>query len=189
MDFFKKRSAAIGVFVLVVAAFSLIGCRLSLNRACRKAEDAFFDKALLQSEGYYTCPAEQLGYCLSYANRLLSVIGQEGDWADAYATLRDARQGLSDALDERDIPAIGQANQALVEAVAGVRALADAGTPLPDSHDDYSAIVSDFDGAQAVLDSPAYNEHILAFREKELGAFPANILRHLLGVKAPETFP
>lgn len=189
MDLFKKRSTAIVVFVAVVIVFSLIGCRLSLNRACRQAEDAFFDSSLLQAEGYYTCPGDQLEHCVDYATRLLTVIGSDGEWSDAYEALVQARLALIDAMDARNISDAGAANQALAEAVADVQALVDSGASLPASYDDVDSILSDFAGAQAVLDDNAYNSYILAFREDVLGAFPANILRHLLGVKAPETFP
>ncbi len=189
LAFFKKRSTAIGVFILVVLVFSLLGCHLSLSRACRQAEEAFFDRSKLQVEGYYTCPGDQLEQSLKLANRLLSVIGSEGEWAAPYEALRAARLELDAALDRRDIPAIAAANQSLAEAVAAVESLHDAGASLPDSNDDYDAIVSDFASAQAVLDAPAYNEHILAFREDVLSRFPTNLLRRLTFVKAPETFP
>ena len=189
LDFFKKRSAAVGVFVLVVLAFSLIGSRLSLDRACRRAEAAFFDADLLDAKDYYTCPGDQLEHCVDYATRLLTVIGTDGAWSDAYEALVQARLGLMDALDARNIPDAAAANQALAEAVAQVQAVRDSGAPMPASYDDFDEIVAGFDGAQAVLDDPAYNSHILAFREDVLGAFPASVLRHLLGVKAPETFP
>ncbi len=189
MEFFKKRSTAIVIFVLVVVLFTFIGARRSLNKACREAEAAFFDKSLLHADGYYTCPGEQLDYCVDYATRLLTVIGTDGPWTDAYEGLVQARLGLMDALDGRNIPEISQANQALVEAVTAVEAAKDSGAPLPSSYDDYDAIVADFGSAQAVLDDQAYSDHILAFQDDVLGAFPANILRHLLGVKAPETFP
>lgn len=189
MSLLKKRSFAICVFVVTVIVFTLIGSHLSLERACRKAEAAFFDKSLLQSDDYHTCPGEQLDYCVDYANRLLSVIGTDGEWAGPYEALRAARLGLIDALEARDIPAIGEADQALTEAVQAVENVVRDGGALPDSHDDYDAIIDDFHGAQAVLDDPAYSEHILAFRDQVLGRFPANILRHLTGVRTPETFP
>ncbi len=189
LDFFKKRSVAIGVFVLVVLVFSLIGSRLSLDRACRKAEAAFFDADLLDAKDYYTCPGDQLEHCVDYATRLLTVIGMDGVWSDAYEALVQARLGLMDALDAKNIPDAAAANQALAEAVAQVEAVRASGADLPASYDDFDEIVAGFEGAQAVLDAPAYNEHLLAFREDVLGAFPANILGRLLGVKAPETFP
>lgn len=189
MNFLKKRSTAIVVFVVVVVLFTFIGARRSLDRACRKAEAAFFDRDLLQSEDYHTCPAEQLEHAVDYAARLLSVIGTDGTWEGSYEALLQAREQLMDALDAKSIPDAGTANQALAAAVADVEAVYDSGAPLPESYDDIDAILSDFHGAQAALDDPAYNEHILAFRDKELGAFPASLLRHLLGVKTPETFP
>lgn len=189
MRFFKKRSAAIGVFIVVVVLFSLIGCHLSLGRACRKAEAAFFDKSLLRDEGGYSCPGDHLDNCVDLANRLLSVIGSDGEWAGAYEQLRAARLALIDALDSKDIPACGTANQALVEAVAAVKAVKDAGAAPADSYDDYDAIVSDFAGAQAALDNNAYNDYILVFRDEVLGKFPTNLLRHLALVDPPQTFP
>ena len=189
MSLLKKRSFAIVVFVIVVILFTLLGSHLSLDRACRRAEAAFFDKSLLQAEDYHTCPGEQLDYCVDYANRLLSVIGTDGEWSGAYEALRTARLELIDALDARDIPAIGRADQALEEAVQAVETLVRDGAELPESHDDYDAIISDLHSAQALLDDSAYSDHILAFRERVLTPFPANILRHLTGVRAPETFP
>lgn len=190
MDFFKKRSTAICVFVAVVVLFSLIGCHLSLGRACRRAEDAFFDRSLLRDRGGYSCPGDHLENCADLANRLLSVVGSHNEpYAEVYEQLRAARLGLIDALDSRDIPAIGAANQALAEAVEAVRAVNASGAALSDSYDDFDAIVSDFDSAQAALDNNAYNDYILAFRDDVLGRFPTDFLRHLAFVDAPETFP
>lgn len=189
MSILKKRPVAIALFVLTVVVFTLIGSHRSLTRACQKAEEAFFDRSQLHVEGYYTCPGDQLETSVKLAGRLLSVIGSEGEWAESYEALRAARLELDAALDERDIPAIGAANQALAEAVADVEAVKTSGASLPASHDDYDQIIADFDGAQAVLADPAYNDHILAFREEVLSPFPANILWRLTLVKAPETFP
>ncbi len=189
MSLLKKRSFAIVIFVLVVVLFGAFGARRSLNKACRKAEAAFFDKSLLQAADYHTCPGEQLDYCADYANRLLSVIGNSGEWEGTYKALRTARAGLVDALDARDISAIGKANKTLVEAVEAVETMVREGAALPDSHDDYETILSEFHSAQALLDNGAYSSHILAFRDEVLGRFPANILQRLTGVKAPETFP
>ena len=189
MSIFKRRSTAIVVFVVVVVLFSFLGCKRSLNKACREAEAAFFDRSLLKEDGGWSAPADHLENCVALSTRLLSVIGTDGEWADAYEAVNTARVALDDALAARDIPAIAQANQALAEAVAQVEAVKASGAPMPESHDDYDAILSDFHSAQDELDDSAYSSHILAFREKVLGAFPANILRHVVGVKAPETFP
>ncbi len=189
MEFFKKRSTAIGIFVIVVVLFTLIGSHRSLNRVCRQAEDAFFDKSLLHAQDYHTCPGEQLSYCVDDANRLLSVIGSDGAWTEPYEALASARRDLADALDARDIPAIGTASQALAQAVQEVEAAKDSGAVLPDSHDDYATIISDLRSALALADNSAYADHILAFREDVLDVFPANVLRRLTGVRAPETFP
>lgn len=190
MNFFKKRSTAIGVFVIVVIVFGLLGCHRSLDRACRQAEEAFFDRSLLREEGSYSCPYDHLQNSVNYANRLLSVIGSDNEaYAGAYEQVRAARLALIGALDERNIPSIAEANQALADAVAEVEALKDSGLPLSESHDDYDAILANFHSAQAELDNSAYNDHILEFRDRVLQRFPTNLLRHLAFVKAPETFP
>lgn len=189
MHILKRRSVAVAVFVLVVIASTLIGSHRSLNRVCRQAEDAFFDRNLLRGDGHYTCPGDQVKASLALANRLLSVIGTDGEWSEVYSDLVRARVALDEAMTARDIPAIAAANRSLTESVQAVERLVDAGAPLADSHDDYAAIVSDFASAQAVLDDSKYNEHVLAFRENVLAPFPANILLRLTGVKAPEIFP
>ena len=176
MSILKKRSTAIVIFIVVVALFSFLGARRSLNRACRQAEAAFFDRSLLKADGAYSAPADHLENCVALTNRLLSVIGKDGPWADAYEAVMTARAALDSALQARDISAAGEANQRLAEAVAQVEAVKAAGAALDNSYDDYDA-------------NSAYSDHILSFREDELSAFPANILRHLTGVKAPETFP
>lgn len=190
MDFFKKRSTAIGVFVVVVILFSLIGCHLSLGRACRKAEAAFFDRSLLRDAGSYSCPGDHLKNCADLANRLLSVVGGDNEpYAGAYEQLRAARLDLLDALESRDIPAAGAASQSLAEAVEAVKAVKASGAALSESYDDYEQIIADLDGAQAALDNNGYNDYILAFREDVLDRFPTGLLRHLAFVDAPETFP
>ena len=189
MSILKKRSTAIIIFMIVVVLFSFLGCKRSLGKACRQAEEAFFDKSLLKAEGGYSAPADHLENCVDLTNRLLSVIGTDGDWAAPYAAVKEARSALDEALTAKDIPAIGEANEALAEAVAQVEAAKNAGAPLAESYDDYDKIISDFHSAQSEVDNSAYNAHIQAFRDEVLTAFPASLLRHVTGVKAPETFP
>lgn len=188
---FKKRSTAIALFVAVVAVFSLVGSHLSLTRAVRHVEDAFFDAELLKtsgSVGYYTCPGDQLENCVALSNRLLSVIGSDGEWADAYANLQDRRFALVRALEDRDIPFIFEKATLLMDAVADIEALKASGAVLPDSHDDFDAIISDLYGAQRVAADPAYNNHVQAFIDGTLSRFPTNILRRLTFVSLPEAY-
>ncbi|MCD8116916.1 MAG: hypothetical protein LUE21_07355 [Oscillospiraceae bacterium] len=188
MEFFKKRQNASIIFIVVVILFSLIGCHISLTKACDKIEEAFFDKTQLSAEGYYTCPGDQLENCVKYANRLLSVING-ADWSgDVYTALAQARQALSDALDDGDISDIYDANQELIAAVEAVEELVNAGAVLPESSDDYETILSDFYSAQSVAANSAYNDYVDQFASTTLRAFPTNILRRLAFVSAPEKF-
>ena len=188
MNFFKKRRNAVAVFVVVVILFSLIGAHRSIRGICRQAEDAFFDKSLLHQDGYYTCPADQLKNCLALTNRLLSVIGSDGQWEAAYTDLYNNRLALDKALAGRDIPDIFITNVSLIDAVAQVEAVKTAGAPLPDSYDDFDAIVSDFYSAEAEAADPAYNAHIQNFIADTLSAFPTNILRRLTFVPLPDSY-
>lgn len=188
MNFFKKRKTAVAVFAAVVILFSLIGCHLSLSRACGRVEDAFFDKAELSGYDYYTAPGDQLNACLNYANRLLSVINGSDELTEGYVAVRDSRQALADALESRDISDIYAANAKLCDAVTAVDRQVQAGASLMQSHDDYDAIVSDFFSAQGVAANSPYNEYVDDFIRETVRPFPTGILRLVSFVSLPERF-
>ena len=188
MDLFKRRSTAVVIFVVTVVLFSLIGCHLSLSRACRAAESAFFDRTRLVDYGSHTAPADQLEDCVKYANRLLSVINGSSALTEEYDALYKARQDLADALEGRDISDIAAANAALTAAVEAVDARVKAGAALPPSNDDYDAIVSDYFSAQRVAASSGYDDYIDDFIRTDIRPFPTNILRPLCFVSMPEKF-
>lgn len=189
MELFKKRSAALAVFVAVVIVFTLIGCHRSLGKACQGAEDAFFDKTLLADYGVYTSPGDQLEYCVKLANRLLSVINGQEALSSEYASVRDARQALSEALNTGDISDIYDANAVLVLAVSAVDeqvTLAD--MPLPESSDDYDSIMADFRSAQRVADESPYNTLVDDFIFSTIRPFPTNLLRVFSVTSLPEKY-
>jgi hypothetical protein len=188
MEALKKRQNALVIFVVVVVVFTLIGCHRSLSKVCRQAEEAFFQKGAFSDVGYYTSPADQLENCVKYANRLLSVINGSDALADAYSAVRDSRQALVDALDKQDISDIYNANQALAAAVTQTDALVQAGAAVPESNDDYDAIISDFFAAQAVAEESPYNEYVDEFIRTTVRPFPTNLLRVVSFVSLPEKY-
>lgn len=187
MEFFKKRSNAVVIFVVVVILFSLIGCHRSLSKACGQVEDTFFEKGALSGRDYYTCPGDQLANCVNYANRLLSAINGSDELTEAYAAIRDSRAALDEALEDRDISDIYEANQALVQAVSMADEQVKAGASLPEGSD-YNSIVSDFFAAQSVADSSPYNDYVDEFIDTTIHCFPTNILRALSFVSLPEKY-
>lgn len=189
MNFLKKRSTAVIVFLAVVGIFSFLGSRRSLNSACREAESAFFDRSLLQQERAYSCPADHLENCVALSNRLLSVLSPEEPWQEAYNSLKLARRSLDDALEARDIALAADAYQAMKEAVEQVERTRAKGAQPVSSHDDYDSILSDLTSALQAASEDAYSRHLQAFQKSVLDRFPANILLHLTGVQAPEPFP
>lgn len=189
MRMLKKRSTAVVVLVIVVVLFSWIGCRRSLGKACRETEAAFFDRSLLQEEGAYSCPADHLENCVDLSNRLLSVLGQDEAWEEVRLSLQQARRALADALQAKDIPAAGQALEALSGAVAQAEETRSMGVPLAESYDDADAILGEFHAAAQAARDDAYARHVAAFEEKVLRAFPTRFLLPLTGVRAPATFP
>lgn len=188
MDLFKKRRTAVWIFAAVVIVFSLLGCHRSLSKACKSVEDGFFTAENNVAENYYTSPGEQLGYCVKYANRLLSVIGNSGAFSDAYAAVYSARLALDEALQARDISGAYAANESLLATVMEVQVLVNAGAQLPASNDDYVTIVSDFFNAEAVAARSGYNDAVDAFIANTINVFPTNLLRTLSGVKLPAKF-
>ena len=189
MELLKKRGTAIAVFVVIVIAFTLIGCHRSLGRACRQVEEAFFTRGMLSDYGAYTAPADQLENCVRLSNRLLSVINDEAHAAH-YEAVLEARQALDDALASRRIGAIYDANAALVAAVSAldeqVGSTGAAGLPL--SSDDYGAIIQDLNSAQRVLNESPYNDYAETFIEETVRRFPTDILRVLSFTALPEKF-
>lgn len=188
MEFLKKRGSAIVVFVAVVVVFSLLGCHRSLSKACRNVEEGFFTSENDAADNYYTCPGDQLGYCVKYANRLMAVISGCDDLKDDYTAVSDAREALDTALQSSDISDIYQANEALEKAVSDVETQVNAGVQLPQTNDDYDTIVSDFTSAEALVSRSDYNDTVDSFVSSVVNVFPTNILRVLSGVKLPEKF-
>ena len=188
MDFLKNRKAAVAIFVAVVVVFSLIGCHISLNRACRGVENVFFDRTQYSGYDYFTAPGDQLNACVNYANRLLSVINGSDALTEDYTAVLESSLALSEALERRDISEIYTANSALSAAVSAADEKVRAGAPLRDSSDDYETIVSDFFSAQRVAAQSPYNDIVDAFISGTANAFPTGILRRLAFVRLPEKF-
>ena len=184
MDFFKNRKTAVAVFVIVVALFAVLGCHRSLTKACAQVEQAFFEPSV--SEGYYSCPGDQLEYAARYANRLLSVIG--GQLSDSvYNSLAQCRRALIDALEARDISDIYSAQVALTQAVqaADSEALA---LGVREEMADFSAIISDYNSAISEAADSDYNDSVDAFIASIANRFPANLLRRITAVEMPEKY-
>ena len=188
MEFLKKRGSAIVIFAAVVVVFSLLGCHRSLSKACRSVEEGFFTPENNATDNYYTCPGDQLGYCVKYANRLMAVISGCDELTENYAAVRDARQALDETLQGGGISDVYQANEALKKAVSDVEAQVSAGAQLPQTNDDYDTIVSDFTSAEALAARSGYNDSVDSFVRNTINVFPTDILRALTGVKLPEKF-
>ena len=188
MEFLKKRDSAIVIFAAVVVVFSLLGCHRSLSKACRSVEEGFFTPESNAADNYYTCPGDQLGYCVKYANRLMAVISGCDELTENYTAVSNARQALDEALQSGDITDIYQANEALKKAVSDVETQVSAGAQLPQTNDNYDTIVSDFTSAEALAARSDYNDSVDAFVSSVVDVFPTGILRVLSGVKLPEKF-
>ena len=187
MNILKKRQTAVIVFVVVVIAFTLIGAHRSINKLCRSAENAFFEKGVLTDYDYYTVPYDHIDNILGYTNRLLSVINSDA-FTEEYAAVSAARVQLRTAGESRDISDIYDAVEAVRTAVDDVEAAVQAGAELPPSNDSYDDIMSNLIAALQNLENCPYNQYIEDFSDAKLRAFPTNILRVFSGVKAPERF-
>ena len=188
MEFLKKRQTAIIIFIVVVIAFSLFSAHRSINKLCRNAEQAFFEKGALTDYDYYTVPYDHLENALNYANRLLSVINNSDELSEYYSAVLTDRQALSDAMAGGSISSMYDAAAALNDDITALDAVVQSGVTLPQSNDDYSDIMTSLTGAlRAAMDSP-YNQYIDDFSADTLKNFPTNILRAVSFVSAPEKF-
>lgn len=189
MDLLKNRKTAIAIFIVVVIAFSLIGCRLSFSKACDTIELAFYDRAAITADdvyGYYSAPASHLNYCARYANRLLSIVSGHVP-EELYNGVYESRAALLDALGTGDISDMYDAYTALTEAVEALHETAGTMT-FSDTSDDYDTVYADFISASQAAGESGYNLYVDEFIQNTANQFPTSILRRLTGVELPEKF-
>ncbi len=179
---FKNRGVAVMIAAIIVSLSTMFSCYRSLGAKSQEISDRFFTPQNNASADYYTCPGDQLGHCVDYANRMLSAISGDDSLQKEYMALKTARVGLLEALESEDISDIYDANAELKKAMSATE------TALEGNSIDASEIIEKFSRAQELAEMSPYNELVREFRRKTLNVFPTNLLAPISFVEPPELF-
>lgn len=181
MKLLKNRAVAVLLAVVVVAGSTFTNALIRMTEECQRIEDGFYTSETGAKSIY-----AYLGSRLDAANGLWTILINHD--AEAAASLNQARSGLLDAYDDRDISDMYDANSdlenAFDEAVSALSGYT-LSTLESDALNDYTIT---FDGAQRMIDQNAYNSGVLEFMRSTYNKFPAVLLASLLGIDAPEMY-
>lgn len=181
--FLRDRRVAAGFLAAVVVVMTPLGARLSLQRAVDNME-----KLVYTGVAPSGAIADYLEDASAAALGLLTV-GAKYDSAQAEAgELRAGREQLLDAMEERDITGMANANALMVRAFTALKdKLWQLELSEPDVSDaEYYA--GQFEGAEGAVGHANYNETVEDFMRTTYTRFPAKLIGAVFGVEAPEVF-
>lgn len=185
MSIFSKRSTACVIAAVAIIGSTLYGAHKSLVPLVNETEDGFYSGVYSSEAGYTTKGIySQLDMRTDAAMGLITKCGEtEPELTDK---LRDAREELLDAMSDGDISDMYDANKELQDAYSDL-AKAISGTSL-ESDSAVEEYMSNFTGAQSVIDSSGYNASVRKLKSDTLSVFPANVFCEILDIDAPELF-
>jgi hypothetical protein len=189
MTYFKKRSSAIVIAVIVVIFGTLFGVHRSVNSQTAKVEMLFYNGVYMTDKNYTQPSIEsQLEKRADAALGLVTVGAKFGD-VDQIPALTDAlRQSRLVLVDAESISEKYAANEKMQ---AAYTALYNALFQFDMTESTLAAVksyASVLDGAQGVIQKSDYNRMVSEYIGSALGAFPVNILKNLAFVQYPEYF-
>jgi hypothetical protein len=190
MSFFKKRSGAIVVLLVIIVFGSLFAANRSLGAKVQAINDQLYTQIYDSSVGYaLPSVASQLKVRCSASQNLFTVGSSYTEAAAETTALRDARRVLMDLLDKSSkAKALYAANSNLGAAFdalytkLGTLTLSDGQkTIILDSK-------SNMSGAATQIEKSGYNEAVRKFNRETLSQFPTNFLKSITFVKEPDLF-
>ena len=162
MEFFKKRSTAAVILVLVIIVFTVLGINLSAARVVRAAERQFYDGVYIKSEKYTETAIET--HLEKKEEAALGLLSLNYGTKEQQNALRDARDKL---LSARTISEKYAANQALEEAWHPVAEWMTLLSVLPP--ESAKTYVSTLEGAQSAIEKSSYNDAARKANDSILG--------------------
>ena len=186
MGFFKNKTVAIILAVILVIASTLLATHVKLGNKVNDITEGFYNG--INYDGYlhpsvFTQLKNISSSCLG-----ISTIAME--YGIDTTSLNDARSHLETNLDgkEGNIKEL-YANYSDLTAVA-TQVINELKTKTLNERDQtgFSQYLTNYDGAIATIESSGYNESVSTFINGSYHSFPANILAKLSGVKAPAYF-
>jgi hypothetical protein len=185
IDFFKKRSTATVIAVILMAVFLLVGVRRSLGSAADKVSESFYSGVYDTTEKY-TRPGigDLLDERINASLGLIS-LASGYDLTDEADALRTSRESLMSAESLHDKY---EANEKLTADFDALYTALD-GQSLSENDrsaaEDYNSVMV---STAALIESSGYNEAVESFVSGTLKKFPTVILWRLAGVSKPEMF-
>ena len=183
MEALKNRKTAAIVCIIAV----LISLVISASMAGTRTERLFYEG--VKFDGYTHTPIyTALSDRAKYANNLASILTNCPGCEAAADKLREARRGLIDAYDAKDISDMYMADCALTEAADDIAELImTAGLDTDDLNDAQSCLDS-MSGAEKAIAQSGYNEEVDGLRGFNLNNMLYTLLSALPFVDAPERF-
>lgn len=190
MSFFRKRSGAILVFLVVVILSSFFAANRSLSGRVQEVTDLFSDGVYDPGLGYRRPSIKrQLDVRMGASNNLLSIGRFYPESESETSTLSDARtrliNGLSSPAGAGKLYDINKELDAAYNALyvkLGTLALDNAQRNIADESR------KEWDGSAAKIQTSGYNEAVRQFSRDVLSVFPTNFVMKLALVKPPELF-
>ena len=183
--FFESHWGATLVTLLVIVASTLMNVNMKLGSKCQEVSDAFYNGVYVKSDGYtHKSISSQLDMRSSAANGIISIAsGYEELEAETQALLV-ARTELIVANSISEKHAANKATQAAYDDLVAAMALVD----TTEHSNALSTYMSNFTGAQKVIEASGYNEYVRQFTRENLDVFPTNYLVGIAGITPPELF-
>ena len=185
MNFFKRRSVALFLTVIVVIASTLLSVNVKLGRKAQAVSDGFYDGVVYNGTEQKSI-ASQLRNISDCANSMVTIANNyQLDTEDVENTSEWLRLAVSYSPGNTDY--IHSEYEDLIKAVRtledqlGRTALSDRDA---DSIKEYSTAITD---ARLAIESAGYNESVREFR-RFCDRFPTKLLAQLSGVSMPRLF-
>lgn len=181
MEFFKNRTVARFITIIVIILATLIGAGSSLRRLRKEAEDIFY----LGEDRDGTGIQHDLEMIMSYSYNLTTVASR---YMDAEHSLISAVRKNRDTLAQAETP--GQKYEAAQNLLQAVTELYTYMGSLPLSESDQkfrNSLYADINSHNIIISRSTYNQHAREFNNT-LKRFPANILGTLTFVRPLELY-
>lgn len=190
MSFFRKRSGAILVFLVVVILSSFFAANRSLGSRVQEVTDLFSDGVYNPGLGYRLPSIKrQLNVRKDASNNLITVGANYSEAESETKALRDVRtrliNGLSSPVGAEKLYDISKELDTAYNALygkLGAFALDSAQRVIADESREK------WDGSAAMIQKSGYNEAVRQFSRDVLSVFPTNFVMKLALVKPPELF-
>ena len=185
MKFLKKRSVALVIAVIVMAATLLIGVHKSATSAINKIEDLFYKGTNSVGSDNTVAIYDQLEK-RAQASLGIVTIASNYDTLTQYA--QEVKNNRNALLECDSISKMFILNQELEKSTQKFISMCQQTQLSQRDSEGIETYSQQFNGAQTLIEQNSYNEKVSEFNETVLNKFPLSMLKLIVGVDAPEKF-